>query len=237
VSYLINSSQSMVASYQYDAYGRTISSSGTLANANLYRFSSKMVHPASGLYYYGYRFYEPNLQRWLNRDPLGTSADFGTEIQPFEYYSGGNLYHFVYNNPINSIDPFGLDVWIIRDKCSKWGHEWVVGDNGDGTYWDSNKMPGKGPLAPANCPADIQFSPKSGFDPKNLNDPCLEIRRHVVTSPAVDKKVRDEAEKRAKEDKGRYDALGSNCRDYSQGMCDYAVGAKLRERLDKREGK
>jgi len=109
--------------------------------------------------------------------------------------------------------------------------------NGDGTYWDSNKMPGKGPLAPANCPADIQFSDKSGFDPKNLTDPCFKIMRHVVTSPTVDKKVRDEAKKRADEDKGRYDALGNNCRHYATGICDYGVGAQLGENLKKKKGK
>src|SRR5205809_5140641 len=38
---------------------------------NVYRFSSKEIHVNSGLYYYGYRWYAPNLQRWLNRDPLG----------------------------------------------------------------------------------------------------------------------------------------------------------------------
>jgi hypothetical protein len=98
-------------------------------------------------------------------------------------------------------------------------------------------MPGKGPFAPANCPAEINFNAKSGFDPKNLNDPCLEIWRHVVTSPAVERKARDEAERRAEEDKGRYDALGSNRRHYSNAICDYALGAKLRERLEKRKGK
>jgi len=174
-------------------------------------------------------WYAPNLQRWLNKDPQASGLVVAGEtdiidnlIGPFESFGGPNLYQFVYNNPVGAIDPLGLDVWIIRDKCSKWGHEWAVGDNGDGTYWDSAKVPGKGPLAPANCPSDIRFNPKSGFDPRNLNDPCLEIRRHVVTSPAVDKKVRDRAQRNSKENPGRYDALGNNCGDYAKGLCDYA---------------
>src|SRR2546429_9937025 len=36
------------------------------ASANVYRFSSKEIHVTSGLYCYGYRFYDPNLQRWPN---------------------------------------------------------------------------------------------------------------------------------------------------------------------------
>jgi uncharacterized protein RhaS with RHS repeats len=50
----------------------------------------------SGLYYYDFRYYEPNLQRWLSRDPI-------------EEEGGINLYEYVDNNPINEIDPLGLD--------------------------------------------------------------------------------------------------------------------------------
>jgi RHS repeat-associated protein len=238
ITVLINTNQAIVAKYLYDPFGNILSQSGPLADANLYRFSSKEFHKKSGLVYYLYRYAEPNFQRWLNRDPQasGLVVSGATDIMdnligPFESLNGPNLYQLVYNNPGGAIDPLGLDVWIIRDKCSKWGHEWAVGDNGDGTYWDSSKMPGKGPLAPANCPANIQFNPKSAFDPRNLNDPCLEIRRHVVTSAAVDRKTRDKAQRNANENKGRYDALGNNCRDYSKSLCDYAVGAKLGEML------
>jgi RHS repeat-associated protein len=99
VSYLINSSQSMVASYKYDAYGRTITSSGTLASANAMRFSSKLAMdiPSMGLYYYGYRFYEPNLQRWVNRDPIGEEG-------------GNNLFEAFGNNPVSLTDAWGKDV-------------------------------------------------------------------------------------------------------------------------------
>src|SRR6202453_3450164 len=70
ITMLIDSSQGIVAKYLYDAFGNTISASGLLANANVYRFSSKEWHQNSGLAYYLYRYYDPNLQRWLNRDPL-----------------------------------------------------------------------------------------------------------------------------------------------------------------------
>jgi hypothetical protein len=43
ITYLVNSSQALAASYRYDPFGNTISSSGTLASANVYRFSSKKV--------------------------------------------------------------------------------------------------------------------------------------------------------------------------------------------------
>jgi RHS repeat-associated protein len=84
----------MAASYRYDAYGNTVTASGSLAGANVYRFSSKEFLVNSGLSYYGYRFYDPNLQRWLNRDPIGEEG-------------GINLYGFIGNNPANAIDPTG----------------------------------------------------------------------------------------------------------------------------------
>src|ERR1043166_8070864 len=64
ITYMLNGSQSKVAEYRYDPFGNTISQNGTLADANLYRFSSKEFHIPSGMYYYLYRFYDPNLQRW-----------------------------------------------------------------------------------------------------------------------------------------------------------------------------
>ncbi len=98
ITSLTDGNQAVVASYLYDPYGRILSQSGPLAAANLYRFSSKELHVNSGLYYYLYRFYDPSLQRWLNRDPLGE-------------LSGANLYAFLSNEPITSADNFGLVDW------------------------------------------------------------------------------------------------------------------------------
>ena len=87
ITYLVDSSQAKAAEYRYDPFGNTISSSGTLASANVNRFSSKEQHINSGLYYYGFRWYSPNLQRWLNRDPLGDHA--GTHLAFWRYYELG----------------------------------------------------------------------------------------------------------------------------------------------------
>ncbi|HVV00471.1 MAG TPA: RHS repeat-associated core domain-containing protein [Verrucomicrobiae bacterium] len=65
-----------------------------MADINLYRFSSKEYHPNSGLVYYLYRYYEPNLQRWLNRDPIGENG-------------GINLYSPVANAPLDYGDSWG----------------------------------------------------------------------------------------------------------------------------------
>jgi RHS repeat-associated protein len=64
----------------------------------VYRFSSKELHVNSGLYYYGYRWYHPNLQRWMNRDPIEEEGDL-------------NLYRFAANNAVAFVDPFGRS-WL-----------------------------------------------------------------------------------------------------------------------------
>src|SRR5882724_2172012 len=61
ITYLVSSSQTLAASYRYDPFGNLITGSGSLGSANVYRFSSKEIHVNSGLYYFGYRFYEPNM--------------------------------------------------------------------------------------------------------------------------------------------------------------------------------
>jgi RHS repeat-associated protein len=116
ITMLINSSQTMVAKYLYNAFGDTLAQSGALAAANTYRFSSKEWNANSGLYYYLYRFYDPNLQRWVNGDPLGDRSSFNRltkgrlliKHQQFIRASIGNLYWFVRNAPENAIDPEGL---------------------------------------------------------------------------------------------------------------------------------
>jgi RHS repeat-associated protein len=97
ITYMLDSSQSMVASYRYDPFGNTISKSGALADANVYRFSSKEIHANGKLYYYGYRFYDPNLQRWLTRDPIAERGDL-------------NLYRSVRNHPTGRVDSWGLQI-------------------------------------------------------------------------------------------------------------------------------
>jgi insecticidal toxin complex protein TccC len=50
---------------------------------------------ATGLYYYGFRYYVPWFQRWLSADPSGT-------------LDGLNLYAMVHGNPVGHVDIAGL---------------------------------------------------------------------------------------------------------------------------------
>ena len=118
VTYLLNSANTMGATYKYDPFGRTLSISGTLAPANVYRFSSKEWCATSGLYYYGYRFYDSLTQRWMNRD----------RIRFIELVDGPNLLTFVRNQPIEKFDSFGTTVYECCRKVDGTGKLVAIGN-------------------------------------------------------------------------------------------------------------
>ena len=110
VTCLINEKQAVVARYVYEPFGNVLSMSGSLADLNLYRFSSKEAHPVSGLVHYGFRFYDPNLQRWVNRDPAGNR-------------SGANAYLALLNGPLDALDPDGQ--FALALPLLIWLGEWA----------------------------------------------------------------------------------------------------------------
>jgi RHS repeat-associated protein len=144
VTCLLTPYQQLAAKYLYDPYGNLLAMSGSLAAANVYRFSSKEWDGNSGLYYYLYRFYDPNLQRWPNRDPLG---EFGFEILRkhkakgmrtrtgvAELAMGPDLYEFVHNSPISRIDLRGLDdcgCFQALSDCTSHAPDPDIGEEGD----------------------------------------------------------------------------------------------------------
>ena len=103
VTALIDGSQAADATYTYDVFGNLIVKIGSLNQP--VQFSTKTYDEKTGLLYYGYRFYSPMMGRWITRDPLGETG-------------GINLYGFVGNNPINSLDTLGLI--SMMDDSSYW---------------------------------------------------------------------------------------------------------------------
>jgi len=92
---LIDENDNVTASYSYDPFGNRTDSTADDIVDNPYQWSTKLYHEPSGLVAYEYRFYDPNLGRWLNRDPI-------------EETGGKNIYSFVNNRMNNAVDPHGL---------------------------------------------------------------------------------------------------------------------------------
>jgi RHS repeat-associated protein len=96
VAAVLDGSQAVVAAYRYAPFGKLLAQTGSLTQP--FGFSTKRYDAQTGLIYYGFRFYGPEIGRWTTRDPLGEAG-------------GMNLYAFVGNNPVNWVDPYGLINW------------------------------------------------------------------------------------------------------------------------------
>jgi len=90
-----DASGAVVGEYSYTTFGEQLSAIGNFVPR--FTFSSK-ERDSSGLVYHGFRYYSPVLCRWISEDPIRERG-------------GLNLYQFCYNNPVNDIDPTGLDIY------------------------------------------------------------------------------------------------------------------------------
>ena len=77
----------------YTAWGIETATVGT--SENVRKFSTKERSELLGIDYFGFRCYDPDLGRFLTRDPSG-------------YPDGPNNYLYCMNSPVNKIDPLGL---------------------------------------------------------------------------------------------------------------------------------
>jgi RHS repeat-associated protein len=127
---LEQSNQTVAGTTRYDPFGNTIGSSGL---QTAFGFSSKFS--SRGLYYYGYRWYDPNLQRWPKRDPIHEFGFLALKGRKMGFHEQAelNLSRFVGNEPIFSIDPVGLSHrfgGLTGGKCcnKSSGNEWWIDD-------------------------------------------------------------------------------------------------------------
>ena len=96
VRLLTDDTGAVANTYEYDAYGRVIASSETIAQP--YGFTGRERDQESGLYYYRARYYDPVAGRFVSEDPIGLRG-------------GSNTYAYVGGNPIMYVDPLGLLRW------------------------------------------------------------------------------------------------------------------------------
>lgn len=115
VNLLLDGEGTILSREEFSPYGSTVYVDGNQNTQTLktHRYCNKERDEGTGFYYYGMRYYQAHLGRWLSADPAGT-------------IDGLNLYAFVGGNPATFNDSNGL----AKRKCEACDRDF----NSDGEY-------------------------------------------------------------------------------------------------------
>ncbi len=91
ITSLTDSNGDIVAIYDYDVFGTILEDTGGIVNP--YGFTGREYDNKTKLYYFRARNYDPEVGRFISKDPLDST----------------NLYSYVNNNPVNQLDPLGME--------------------------------------------------------------------------------------------------------------------------------
>lgn len=114
---LVNSSGTVVNRYHYDPYGNIVSETQQVANP--FRWIGAVWDSTTHLYKIGARWYDPQVGRWTQMDPVFA----GTLTNPQTL----NRYAYAGDSPAVLLDPSGLS-WlgtvssVITIGCGVWGY-------------------------------------------------------------------------------------------------------------------
>lgn len=104
VTGILDNEGNLVVEYKYDAWGKLLSSAGTLVNTlgmyNLFRYKGYIYDDETGLYYLRSRYYSDEWDRFINEDiTLGSIGQL----------MNTNLYAYCNNSPIVYLDYNGKE--------------------------------------------------------------------------------------------------------------------------------
>jgi len=103
VRLVIDDDGDVVSHYTYEPFGELIDDDGTFDN--VFRFTGQYFDAEIEEYYLRARQYNPTLARFTTRDPV-----FGKFEQPLTLHK----YLYCGNDPVNGVDPLGLDTMHVQ---------------------------------------------------------------------------------------------------------------------------
>ena len=96
---MLDRSGALVVEYKYDAWGKLLSTTGTLkatlGKLNPFRYRGYVYDTETGLYYLRSRYYNPSWGRFVNADSILIPIDWRTRL---------NMFSYVNNNPVLNCD-------------------------------------------------------------------------------------------------------------------------------------
>ena len=102
VAAILDSSGTMVASYNYNAWGSCTvynSSDAAIGDLNPLRYRGYYYDAETGFYYLQSRYYDPAICRFINADTFATTDANG--------FLSANMFAYCENNPVGNSDPNG----------------------------------------------------------------------------------------------------------------------------------
>jgi RHS repeat-associated protein len=98
---ITNQAGAVADTYTYDPYGKVTAHSGTTATQ--LQYNGQYSDPETGLLYLRARYYDANTAQFLTRDPIEANT--------------GHPYSYAGDDPLDNVDPLGLDFW---DNAGDW---------------------------------------------------------------------------------------------------------------------
>jgi len=102
---------------EYDPWGKISKQEGDADPGK--RFTGQELDPETDLYYYGGRYYDQELGKFVSPDPFVPEPEEPQSL---------NRYSYVVNNPVNLIDPTGYSFWSVFFSIVKF----LIGFGGGG---------------------------------------------------------------------------------------------------------
>ena len=134
---ILNASGTEVVRYAYDAWGRQLSKTGSMASTlgtyNPFRYRGYAYDEETGLYYLRSRYYNQGWGRFINAD---------IQLGKVGAILSHNMFSYCINNPVNRDDPAGLtsispferdeSPWFYSDVLSLSQADMILANNGYG---------------------------------------------------------------------------------------------------------
>ena len=125
---VVDSNGNTVASYEYDPYGKVISTTGTLAEINPIRYRGYYYDTETGWYYLQSRYYDSEICRFINSDGY---ASTGLGI------IGHNMFAYCNNKPTGYKD-FGGNYPVAA--AVDFLNTWLTGDGSKQNYSEGSSI-------------------------------------------------------------------------------------------------